>query len=202
MVKDIIDNIIKNQNEILSNIKEEDVLVYLFLKKEYEKGLIKENKIFQFVFRSFYRLDNAGLSNELKNHYFKLLSDKNVDLEEILKELYNIEILRGGKIYNTVQFSFATKLLHTIDNHLPIFDAEVSRVLKIGTSGVGKEKIKSCLETYKKLNKLYGILVEDKKILMLIQKFKNKFNLKDKDMTNEKILDFIVWSLGKIMNKK
>jgi len=174
-------------------------LVYLFIKKEYEKGSIKNNKVFQFIFRSFYRLDNAGLSNELKDHYFKLLSNKNIKLEKILLELYNFKTLRG---YNAVQFSFATKLLHTVDNHLPIFDAEASRVLKIRVSGSGKEKIKSCLIAYENMKGIYSSLLEDKKILMLIQKFKNKFKLKDKDMTDEKILDFIIWSLGKIINKK
>ncbi len=198
MYKEIIDNIINNQNEILSKIDKESISVYLYLKKEYEKGSIKDNKVFQFVFRSFYRLDNAGLSDELKTHYFKLLSNKNIKLEKILLELYDFKTLRG---YNAVQFSFATKLLHTIDNRLPIFDAEASRVLKIRVSGSGKEKIKSCLTAYKKMKQTYLVLLEDKKILILINKFRNKFKLKDKDITNEKILDFIIWSLGKVISK-
>lgn len=53
MYKEIIDNIINNQNEILSKIDKESISVYLYLKKEYEKGSIKDNKVFQFVFRSF-----------------------------------------------------------------------------------------------------------------------------------------------------
>ena len=34
-----------------------------------------------------------------------------------------------------------------------------------------------------------------------IFKFKEKFKLKENEITNEKILDFIIWSLGKLNNK-
>lgn len=200
MEKEIIKNITHNQDKILSRIDQESISVYLYLKKEYEKGDIQENKVFHFVFRSFYRLDNAGLGDDLKNHYFKLLSNKNTNLGKILLELYNFKTLKGS---NTIQFSFATKLLHTIDNHLPIFDAEASRVLKIRVSGNSKEeKIKSCFITYEKMKDIYSKLLNDKEILKLIYKFKNKFKLKDKEMTDEKVLDFIIWTFGKILVKR
>ena len=63
MNQEIIKNIIDNQSKILSNINDESISVYLFLKNEYKKGRVKENALFQFVFRSFYRLDNAGLGD-------------------------------------------------------------------------------------------------------------------------------------------
>jgi len=199
MNQEIIKNIINNQSKILSNINDESISVYIFLKNEYKKGGIKENTLFQFVFRSFYRLDNAGLGDEIKNKYFKLLSNKNVNLEMILCELYEIPTKRNLK---TIQFSFATKLLHTIDNHLPIYDAEASRILGVRVSGKTKdEKIKSCIGTYEKMKSIYLEIIDDKEILKLIKKFKERFKLKDNEITNEKILDFIIWSLGKLNNK-
>lgn len=53
MNQEIIKNIINNQSKILSNINDESISVYIFLKNEYKKGGIKENTLFQFVFRSF-----------------------------------------------------------------------------------------------------------------------------------------------------
>ena len=117
----------------------------------------------------------------------------------ILRELHEIPTKRNLK---TIQFSFATKLLHTIDNHLPIYDAEASRILGVRVSGKTKdEKIKSCIGTYKKMKSIYLEILNDKEILKLIKKFKEKFKLKENEITNEKILDFIIWSLGKLNNK-
>jgi hypothetical protein len=45
-----------------------------------------------FVFRSFYRLDNAGLTQEFKTRYFQLLQEyrnKPIDLKEICLDLSN-----------------------------------------------------------------------------------------------------------------
>lgn len=192
----IIKEIFELQNKILSNIEPESVSVYLFLKNEYKKGNIKNNTLFQFVFRSYYRLDNAGLGGKLKNEYFKLLSDKQNDLGKILSKLYSIPNSRN---LNTIQFSFATKLLHTIDNNSPIFDAEVSRVFhKMRTGENKEEKIESCLKIYEFLKVAYLDLLQDEKIKKIILKFRLKFDISKEKISDIKVLDFIIWSLGKI----
>lgn len=144
-INKIIEEISNKQGGILSNIDKESIDVYLFLKKEYKKGNINNNLLFQFLFRSYYRLDNAGLSSKLKKRYFELLAKKEQDLTKILLELYKIHTLKGK---NSVQFSFATKLLHTIDNKKPISDTEVLRVFHKNIPGKKLEKIKYCLRVY------------------------------------------------------
>jgi len=193
----IVKEIFKKQDKILSNITQESVDVYLFLKKEYKKGNIKNNTLFQFVFRSYYRLDNAGLSDKLKVRYFELMAEGKNNLEDIILELYEF---KNSKKQKTIQFSFATKLLHTLDNSKPIFDAEVSRVFHKSRQGENKnEKIKSCLDIYKFLESMYSDLLKDEKIKKIILKFRAEFNVKDKnEVSDTKVLDFIIWSLGKI----
>ena len=83
-IAQIIKKIFEQQDEILSNLNFESIDVYLFLKNEYEKGNILNNFVFQFVFRSYYRLDSAGLSDKIKKHYFELLAGKQTKLERIL----------------------------------------------------------------------------------------------------------------------
>lgn len=195
----IIKEILEKQNEILENIKQESVAVYLFLKNEYKKGDIINNNLFQFVFRSYYRLDGAGLSEKQKVKYFQLLAKKEDDLKIILNILYKLSDLNKR---NAIQFSFATKLLHTIDNSKPIFDAEVSRVFCVPRRGkTKKEKIIACLSIYEFLKNTYSDLLLDKEIIKLIVKFRSKFKDKDKNISDIKVLDFIIWSLGKIKNK-
>ena len=199
-ILNIIKEICELQDAIFLNITLESVDVYLFLKDEYKKGNVKNNIVFQFVFRSYYRLDNAGLSDKLKERYFDLLAGKQTDLEYILSELYKLETLKGK---NSIQFSFATKLLHTLDNNKPIFDAEVARVIHRSVTGIGKEeKIDSCRSIYNDLIGIYYNLINDEGIKKIIFKFRKKFSVSAERMTDIKVLDFIVWSLGKLKKKK
>lgn len=105
-------------DEIVKNLKEESIEVYCFLKEQFEKTNVIDNKLFQFVFRSFYRLDNAGLSDDFKTHYF-LLMEENRNNPSILpsaiaQQLSHHLRLKGDKSF---QYSFATKInsLHRIN---------------------------------------------------------------------------------------
>jgi len=202
MNEEVIKEIFKKQDIILSKIERESIDVYLYLKKEFEKGDVKNNLVFQFVFRSFYRLDNAGLSNKLKENFFELLVNKESDLEKILEELYKIP---NRKDQNTIQISFATKLLHTLDNDKPIIDAEVSQVfpkIKAKTGGSKEEKIKFCLKIYEELKNIFLNLLQDEEIRKIISKFRFKFNVNRENISDIKVLDFIIWSLGKLKKEK
>ena len=200
MEYNIKNEILTNQNEILLRVDIESIDVYRFLRDEYKKGSINSNNVFQFVFRSYYRLDNAGLGDALKKKYFELLANRQDNLKKILLELYRIPTLRN---FNAVQFSFATKLLHTIDTNNPIFDSEVSEVIHKRVTGKNmEEKIESCLKIYDSLKSTYMMLLQDKEIKNLILKFREKFRVDENDMPDMKVLDSIVWSLGKLMKKK
>jgi hypothetical protein len=199
-IDQIIKKIFERQDEILSNLNFESIDVYLFLKNEHAKGNILNNFVFQFVFRSYYRLDSAGLSDGIKKHYFELLADKQTKLESILSALYKIPTLKGK---NTIQFSFATKLLHTIDNDLPIFDSEVGKIFNLKVNGTDRNtKVTSCIKIYDSLKIFYTELRGKEKIKAIISKFRQKFNVDAGKISDTKILDFIIWSLGKLELKK
>ncbi len=199
MIESIKNLILRKQDKILENIKQESIDVYLSLKNEYKKGNINKNYLFQFVFKSYYRLDQAGLGDNLKIKYFELLFKKESNLSNILEELYKIKTERNLR---AIHFSFSTKLLHTIDNNNPIYDSEIAYILNKKVKGkTKKQKIKSCLKIYKEIKDLYQELLKDKKIEQLIKKFKQKFSLKNNEISNIKVLDFIIWSLGKLMKK-
>jgi hypothetical protein len=198
MIEKIISDIDEKQDEILSNLDNESVVVYIFLKKEFDKSNITNNLLFQFVFRSFYRLDNAGLSDNLKKHFFKLLAEKQTKLDIILSDLYEIPRLKKD---NSIQFSFATKLLHTVDNDKPIFDKYVTSIINKKVKGNNKnEKIQSCIEIYDSLVTLNDELKKNDKIRNVILKFRSKFKVSNEEMSDTKVLDSIMWSLGKLQS--
>lgn len=102
---------------------EESIRVYEWL--EAHKGK-PENPVFQFVFRSYYRIDNAGLTSDWKVRYFEFLSQRERSLRTILEGLYHIQTKKKVK---SLQVSFATKLLHTLDTSQPIYDSKVTELL-------------------------------------------------------------------------
>ena len=116
----------KNAPVVVKNIPPESIDVYLFLSEQFKNGNVLENYLFQFVFRSFYRIDNAGLTPEFKDRYFELMEESRdpgkIDLIYLAKELFNYPNRKGNQ---SLQFSFISKLANTVDASYPIFDSEI-----------------------------------------------------------------------------
>ena len=152
-----------NVCDIVKGIERESLDVYLFLKEEIERGPIVQNYLFQFVFRSFYGLDRAGLTPEFKKEYFKLMEEcrtsNHIDLSALLKDLDEIQNRKGQK---TLQFSFITKLANTVDDDYPLYDSQVAKVFKFILSSSNKptnDRINEFSESYEKLKNYYHELL-------------------------------------------
>ena len=193
---EIIEKLDRNQEKIINNLDQESIDVYLWLKNEYEKRGVTSNTVFQFVFRSYYSLDGAGLGEKLKSRYFELLAQEEKDLNVILKELSKIPTQLHP---HTVQFSFATKLIHMIDNSKPIYDKWVAAIIhKTVTGKNAEEKIESAKGIFNYLEELYGNLLGDEKTKKVIEEFRKQFKVDNRKIADQKILDFLIWSLGRL----
>jgi len=113
---------LEEKSETLANLNQGSIDVLKFLQSEFYKGDVSRNQLFQFVFRSFYRLDNAGLTPEFKKKYFELMESSRgkqlFDIKIILCELEKFprtKEKKKGEEKGSLQFSFATKLMNTID---------------------------------------------------------------------------------------
>jgi len=176
----------------------ENIPVYQYLQQSYSKGGVAENRLFQFVFRSFYRLDNAGLSDEQKTRYFMLMAAGQTDLQTILEELFDLKTKRGKK---SVQFSFATKLLHTIDTGRPIYDKYVSSFtgikLYFNSHEDDSKKISKAIIKYDELEQAYReLLLTNKDMLDLVKILRKEYRLAESDISNVKAIDFLIWAYG------
>ena len=197
MIEELIQQIDEKQKDILSNLEFESIEVYSFIQTKYAQGNIQKNFVFQFVFRRFYGMDNAGLSDDMKKCFFELLAKKETDLKTILSELYEIPRKKGDK---SMQFSFATKLLHTIDNDKPIYDTEIGSLTysKPKHSDDKDTTIRSYINLYNNLESLNAELLKNDKIQKVISEFRLQFDVDKEKVSDVKALDFIMWSLGKI----
>jgi len=191
-------------SEIVGNIQEESLSVYCFIHDQWNGSSAVENKLFQFVFRSFYRLDNAGLTDEFKQKYFELLEaarNQKPNIKDICKTLYDIENRKGSK---SLQFSFATKLANTVNPTLPIYDSEVAKMYGYKPPLPYKsldQRIESLLKFYEHLAADYAKILSNGSLEETLKAFDNRFPSYQDKVDNNKKLDFVVWSAGKLREK-
>lgn len=200
---EIAQKIEDNAKNIIDNLSNESVEVYKFLKDEFQKENVKENYLFQFVFRSFYRLDNAGLTDEFKTTYFELLeyyrNQSIIDIKEVLEKFY---VKKNHKGQSTLQFSFVTKLLNTINDSIPIYDSQVSKLFSMSrpTCKDFAKSIDTYLDYLETIQVAYNKIINDNLLPESISLFNTKF--KDNNLSDIKKIDFIFWSAGKLEIKK
>lgn len=206
MKKPDIKNLCQNAQSIVEAIDKESIDVYLFLKKLYLQGMVTDNPLFQFVYRSFYRLDNAGLTPQFKSEYFKCLERcrdaKALDLSGFTRELYQFPNIKGQ---NSLQFSFVTKLANMVDDTYPIYDAEVARVFSFRTPYhylSFEQRLSALVGFYEKLKKYYAELLKDGSCNDVFTCFYKQFPNEAINIPKVKLLDFFFWSSGKILNRE
>lgn len=200
-----IDEINDSSSEIVKNIQEESLATYCFIHEQWNKSSAVENKLFQFVFRSFYRLDNAGLTDEFKKKYFELLeSFRGVEpnITTLCETLYDIKNRKGSK---SLQFSFVTKMANTINPMLPIYDSEVAKMYGYKPPIFNKhtidQRIEKLLKFYKHLSDDYTKILNEGLLEETFDTFDRNFPSYQDKLGKNKKLDFVVWSAGKLSKK-
>lgn len=201
--RECIEFIENNSVAIIANIQHESIDVYEYIQEQFESSNVVDNHLFQFVYRSFYRIDNAGLTTEFKKEYFKILEatrgDKDVCFQDVVRRLYEIP---NTKQQNTVQFSFVTKMLHTINNENPIYDSEIARIFNFKTISVPdySKKIDIYSHRYDLIKSIYYKIINNHLLENIHLEFDSKFG--HNNLKSMKKLDFIFWSAGKVKKIK
>lgn len=141
---------------------------------------------FQKKYDGFYRVRR---DQEWRKQYFKWMYeyfDTNPSFEEVLTALNSFE-KTGGKI----EASFASKLLHTLNNDLPIWDSKV--MAKMKQFGVVKKttfhSIKECVDAYESICEWYRSSNAKNYVDCFNSEFKNE------DISDTKKADFILWGI-------
>lgn len=192
----------RNGEEIVRAIGQESVDVYCFLSDEFKRTSVVENRVYQFVYRSFYRLDNAGLTPEFKHMYFRLLQEtrntSEVDLPEVTRTLFAIPNRRGQQ---SLQFSFVSKLANTVNPNYPIYDAEVASVFGFRAPYNYKKfdvRLGEYMVFYNGLRNNYERIIAENLLSGPRQKFREIYDAPVNRVPEIKVLDFIFWAAGKL----
>lgn len=190
----------ENIGQVMDTIdRRKDIDPYLNMAEIFNKGSISENDNYKAIYRKYWQLNAARLSDEYCGHYFKVMEDyrhiDRIDIEDVVRALYEVPSNSKGK---TIQFSFATKLIHTIDNTRPVYDSLVCDFYFL-------PQIKSSWKYNKKLTvytQAYNFLIcEHKRVLNnnilsgSIGAFRECFGVPI-TYTDEKIIDTLLWKFA------
>lgn len=206
LTQQVKSTIINHSKNAIGYLEKESFDVYDFIKEEFNKTEdTTKNCLFQFVYKNFYGLDNAGLTPELKTRYFELLQEyrnKPIDLKDICFDLYEY---KTRKDKNSIQFSFATKLANTIDENFPIYDSEIIKLFNFRQPYYLKnkdEKVDKYMEQYNYILFSSKTLILDKDILRILNSMDKIFGTSCVKMGKIKKLDTLMWGVGKVVNEK
>lgn len=196
-----------NSTKIIKLIPQRGVNNYLTIGEHFLKGNVSKNKEFQDVFKSFYGLNIAHLTKQFNDNYFtkfdkyrgEIITEETINL--FLEEWYNIP---NSSERNTVQFSFLSKLLHTIDNDKIVYDKWVRILFELkdvsSIKGLSfQEKVGIYYGQYQQLQNAYKVLIDSRDLNSIVVKFEKYFP-QAIGISNVKKLDFIFWRAGKLWN--
>lgn len=209
----IINDLKKYQINLIDKLTEkkwDHFNLYFKICNQFNMGDVSNN--FKKLFCKFYVLNGpSGLTNLQKKNYFYLLSSKETGLKKIL---YFLNKIPGYQNKHKIYFSFATKLLHTINNNQPIYDSHIATILKLPilkSTGRLENKIDNRAEIYENLKNNFAELLSDKEIKNFINNTRKKlfeqaemenFAWKDELISDTKMLDSLLWALYCFKYKK
>lgn len=204
IIEEIIEKIKNNSTLIIERITQEDIDVYNFIQKQFQNsnGDIKNNSLFKFAFKKYYFRYNERLFNpDFFQLYFSKFSDKK--LQERIKTENNINVLIE-KLLNALkpfreklEFSYTTKMIHTINNKYPIYDSYVRNALGLKPPYQSDEKKRKehYLNNFHKITEIYTYIIRNKSLRDVVNEFSIHRDISN--LNDIKILDFIFWSTGK-----
>lgn len=185
----LVERICMNKAAILEKISVSMLEKYCWLEENLYKCDLSTDTEYQRRFVHYYRM--RFVSKEYRMAFFNLFeqikNDQSTSFEEIARELYLID--------EKHEFSFITKMLHTIDTSRPIYDSQVNAALKLRTYQLDFEKrLKKDKEILDRISDQYRVLMSSPEVIELETEIDSKIS--PKTISSEKKLDFILWALG------
>lgn len=118
--------------------------------------------------------------------------NKNASFEDLLWEMLQVN--------HSIEVSFVSKLMATVDPNLPIWDQYVIRnlgyekVWKRSTMAPKEQRIKIAVEIYEAIKQWYKNYIHTEKGVSCIQAFDRALPKYADKLTDVKKLDYLLWS--------
>lgn len=163
---------------------------------------VSEDVNFQTTYKSYWKMTRAVSNPQWYLRYFELLQHYNQDdnfaenelVEHVVRELYLIPA-HVNRERRSVQFSFATKLVHMLRPHYPVFDGNIRQFYFLPEMGQNlDERLEDRRYSQAFLVGEYERILEGCLMAPAINSFRNHFGEHlGPNYTDEKVIDTILW---------
>ena len=157
---------------------------------------VSTNSLFKQAYKKFWAMNAARLTPDFFDAYFVYLEENkhgsSINIREVCDYLYSIPTDKQGD--KSLQFSFASKLVHMISPIQPIYDSRIRQFYFLPDGQSSKDfsrKISELMLMYGFLKEEYKRIIEDSLLKEPIIKFRQQ--LKPKTFTDEKVIDSLIW---------
>lgn len=155
---------------------------------------------YQSRYRRFWAMNAAQLSPAFYAAYFGTLAaavSQPPTLSSVAQTLHAASTRQNGQ--KSLQFSFATKLLHITNPHLPIYDSQVASFYFFVEPARNpkdpndfQRRISDFVTFHDFLKQEYARVLKNNLLATAIQEFRSRLN--PKHFTDEKIVDSLIWA--------
>ena len=187
--------ILDNQEAIIEKIPPQMLSTYYWLQDNLHRRNVSDDAEYKRKFAGYYRM--RFVSNQYRDHFFSLFetikNDAELSFADVAKQLSQVD--------GQHEFSFISKMLHTIDPSRPIYDSQVDQALQIHRiyEPNMELKIQQEEEILKQISFVYQCLEASAEMAEPLAAFDQI--LPDRSMSTAKTLDFLLWALGGIEKK-
>ena len=159
---------------------------YNYIKDNLYKCDVSKDNEFQTRFNAFYKVRRDDKWRNIFYNYFEEIKNKkSITFDEILDYMY--------KKTGSIEASFCSKMLSTINPNMPIWDQYVLKNLKVQVYGkTKKERIEKTKEIYQEILRIEEEKLSNNDIKTAIKDFKQYFP--EYKLSDIKILDYILWN--------
>jgi hypothetical protein len=182
---------------VVGTIPREHVTDYEWLLQNTGKASTPD---YQRGYRRFWAMNAAQLSPAFYATYFGTLAaavTQPPTLSSVAQTLHAASARQNGQ--KSLQFSFATKLLHITNPHLPIYDSQVAAFYFFVEPSRNpkdpndfQQRISKFVTFHDFLKQEYARVLQKNLLATAIQEFRSLLN--PKHFTEEKIVDSLIWA--------
>lgn len=193
--QDLALQIRSNQKAILETITPRMLTTYHWLQDNLYLRDVSTDAEYKKKFAGYYRM--RYVSQPYRERFFSLFEstkhDKDVSFADIARDLFQVD--------GRHEFSFITKMLHTIDPSRPIYDSQVDQALQIHRTYQPNFdfKIQQDEEILRQISFAYRCLEAASEMTEPLAAFDQI--IPNRSMNIAKKLDFLLWALGGIEKK-
>ena len=187
----ILDKIIESDIKLLfsEESKRRGVKNYAELLQEFPLTNVEKDFAFQKKFNGFYRVRRNG---DWQKVYYSIMEKgktSSISFESVLHDIY--------KQLGRVEFSFASKLIHTLNQDMPILDRFVLQNLgieQVKPYWTAEKKLQHAVCVYNEVFDWYKQALSNEKLAKKIVEF-DEFFPEYKWFSQTKKLDFFLWQI-------